>query len=587
MSTSDAPWTQQLVALPTSIEALRERLPSETLLETISLLLDSIQDAVVLVGVDGRVIYQNANAEKLLGSGPYITSPEHWPELFGIYHLDGRTLYKPEEIPLNKAIHGIETPGFEMLIRPRTGAASRLIRGMAKPLSSGTGEPIGAMCSFHDATEHDRLRRQIRYRELHDGTSGVQNGMGIRQTIDAMLRDLRDGDVDGFGLLLVNLDRFGLVNHVIGRDAADVVLRRIGRMLQNRDRVIAVGRLCADEFVVVVATGNLSETQQQANEIIFALRTMDLTPSRYNTTITASVGTTWIGTDLEFSTEDILALLTTAVEDAKSDGRNRSIPVELEELTQPSSEHCRVGDVISIINEDRLCLFAEPIVQADRNLLGVEVLTRVCSESKPPTLPKQFLPTAERFGLIGQLDVLNLIKLVTWMGRQQSESALLGRVHINLSGYTLANESCFGDWMTVMLANIAHAPKITVEVTETFAMKKPVEASAALQQIRQLGCKIALDDFGAGYSSFSRLKQLPLDYLKIDGSLVRNFLEDKQDRAILKAIVQLGDALELPLIAEHAHNQELVQAMFSLGIDYVQGYGIGRGRPLTRCRVKN
>ncbi len=116
-----------------------------------------------------------------------------------------------------------------------------------------------------------------------------------------------------------------------------------------------------------------------------------------------------------------------------------------------------------------------------------------------------------------------------------------------------------------------------MEVTETFAMRNPAESAMLLQQIRELGCRVALDDFGAGYSSLAQLKVLPLDYLKIDGSLVRNLLDDPQDRAILETVIQLGKALNLPLIAEHAATQAHVDALFAMGVEYVQGYGADRG----------
>ena len=571
------------VAMPTTMQALRETMSRDMLLETVSLLLDNINDGVVLINPTGHVIYQNANAEKLLGHGPVITSPDHWAEIFGVYHLDGRTLYQPDEFPLAKALKGIETPAYEMLIRPDSGQPGRLIRGRAKPLTEANGQLVGAMACFHDATEHDELLRRVRYRSEHDRITGVQNGVSIRGTIDAMSLEVHETGTGGFGVLLVNLDRFGIVNNVVGRDAADGVLRRIGRLLQHREHVLATGRLCADEFVLVLAAENLDATQREADSIVQTLRRLDLTAARFTTHLTASVGATWVGPGVMHSTEEVLAALTTAVEDAKRGGRNRSVPATLPHAPQSPDETCRISDVLGILNEDRLCLFAEPILQPSGEYLGYEVLTRVCNGDEKPRLPRQFLPTAERFGLIGQLDVRNLARLMQWMGTQRLDGLDMKRMHINLSGYTLANEACLQDWLAVLLTNLDDARYITVEITETFAMKNPVEASAALHQIRQLGCQVALDDFGSGYCSFSRLKQLPLDYLKVDGSLVRNFLEDNQDRAILQSIIQLGRALKLPLIAEHAHNKILVKALFDLGIDYVQGHGVSQGQLLTAC----
>ena len=134
--------------------------------------------------------------------------------------------------------------------------------------------------------------------------------------------------------------------------------------------------------------------------------------------------------------------------------------------------------------------------------------------------------------------------------------------------------------MSLLIEHVRLAQQITVEVTETFAMRNPAESAMLLQQIRELGCRVALDDFGAGYSSLSQLKLLPLDYLKIDGSLVRNVLDDPQDRAILDTVIRLGKALDLPLIAEHAATAAHVDALFAMGVDFVQGYGADRGAPL-------
>ena len=180
------------VAMPTTMQALRETMSRDMLLETVSLLLDNINDGVVLINPTGHVIYQNANAEKLLGHGPVITSPDHWAEIFGVYHLDGRTLYQPDEFPLAKALKGIETPAYEMLIRPDSGHPGRLIRGRAKPLTEANGQLVGAMACFHDATEHDELLRRVRYRSEHDRITGVQNGVSIRGTIDAMSLEVHE-----------------------------------------------------------------------------------------------------------------------------------------------------------------------------------------------------------------------------------------------------------------------------------------------------------------------------------------------------------------------------------------------------------
>lgn len=566
-----------VVALPTTVEALRDNMTPERLRQAVNLALDNIRDGVVMVDTTGKVLLWNTVAEQLLGRGPIITSPDHWAELYGVYHLDGVTLYAPEDLPLARAMAGEEVVNYELLLRPDNGADSRLLRGRATPLYDEAQQQIGAMTSFHDATEYDELLRRVRYRSLHDHKTGAQNGASICETIDAMLAELDDKHPGGFGVLLLNLDRFGLINSVMGRSGADGVLRRVARLLMQRDHSIAVGRLCADEFLLVTAAADLAQVQREANQIIFALRSLELTPAHVGYQLTASVGASWLGAGAVNNADELLAHLTHAVEDAKADGRNRSVPIDLADSCPAHLHGGRVSDILRALDQDRICLFAEPIVRPDGEIAALEILTRLRDEHGQLSLPRHFMQTAERFGLIAQIDIRNLSSLLRWMRQRVDGGQPLPRMHINLSSQTLIAPEHFRDWMTLLIEHVRLAQQITVEVTETFAMRNPAESAMLLQQIRELGCRVALDDFGAGYSSLAQLKVLPLDYLKIDGSLVRNLLDDPQDRAILETVIQLGKALNLPLIAEHAATQAHVDALFAMGVEYVQGYGADRG----------
>ena len=579
MRTPDSAQPPGIVALPTTVEALRDNMPPERLRQAVNLALDNIRDGVVMVDTSGKVLLWNTVAERLLGRGPVITSPEHWAELYGVYHLDGVTLYAPDELPLARAMAGEEVVNYELLLRPGNGSESRLLRGRATPLYDGE-QQVGAITAFHDATEYDELLRRVRYRSLHDHKTGAQNGASICETIDAMLGELEGQDGSGFGVLLLNLDRFGLTNSIMGRAGADGVLRRVARLLMQRDQTIAVGRLCADEFVLITAAADLGQVQREANQIIFALRSLDLTPAHVGYQLTASVGASWLGAGAVSSADELLAHLTHAVEDAKADGRNRSVPIELGAASPPHLHGGRVNDIIRALDEDRICLFAEPIVREGGGIAALEILTRLRDDQGDLSLPRHFLQTAERFGLIAQIDIRNLSSLLRWMRQRVDNRQTLPRMHINLSSQTLIASEHFRDWMSLLIEHVRLAQQITVEVTETFAMRNPAESAMLLQQIRELGCRVALDDFGAGYSSLSQLKLLPLDYLKIDGSLVRNVLDDPQDRAILDTVIRLGKALDLPLIAEHAATAAHVDALFAMGVDFVQGYGADRGAPL-------
>lgn len=568
------------VALPTTVEALRDSIPPDSLRKVINLALDNIRDGVVMVDPSGKVLLWNTVAEQLLGRGPAITSPEHWADLYGFYHLDGTTLYAPDELPLAKAMAGEKIDAYEIFLRPEHGSETKLLRGQATPLYDADGHQIGAMTSFHDATEYDELRRRVRYRSVHDDKTGARNGISICETIDAMIGELLDGGQDSFGVLLINLDRFGLINSVMGRPGADGILRRVARLVMQRDNSIAVGRLCADEFLLITAAAGIAQVQQEANQILFALRALEITPAHVGLRLTASIGTTWLTAGTVSSADELLSHLGVAVEDAKSEGRNRSMPVDLGELSSPHLPSSRVNDIVQALDQDRVRLFAEPIVRSDGSVAALEILTRIRDDRGQLSLPRQFIQTAERFGLIAQLDIRNLSTLLRWMRERGDAGQSVPRMHVNLSAQTLITGEHFRDWLSLLIANVNQAPQITVEVTETFAMQNPSESAMLLQQIRELGCRIALDDFGAGYSSLSKLKLLPLDYLKLDGSLVRNLLDDPQDEAILKTVIQLGKALNLPLIAEHASTKAHVDALFSLGVDLVQGYGADRGAPL-------
>jgi diguanylate cyclase (GGDEF)-like protein len=376
----------------------------------------------------------------------------------------------------------------------------------------------------------------------------------------------------------LSLDRFKLINDLYGHRVGDVMLQqtalRLMQAVRGRDHVARI----ADSFVVIFldcpdfATIGLSERLREAvSEAPFELEGKRLD-------MTASVGV--VGFDPKMDLVDTLAAAGRACAEAKSRGRN--CVVQLDDNDSRLRTHLEelkvVADLKRKIHTDRYFLDFQPIValQAPHSSLNYEVLLRMRDENGGVIQPGRFIGAAERNGLMSEIDRWVLRSTLEWLDQHAAHRDRLSFATINISGASL-NDARFVDDAFAMIADHPMAmPKLCFEITESVALNDINSTRRFIDRVKQYGSKLALDDFGAGYTSFNYLKEIPADFIKIDGSFVRDINLNPANYSITRTIVDLTHELGMRSIAEWAETPDTVATLVELGVDYGQGYGLAR-----------
>ena len=436
--------------------------------------------------------------------------------------------------------------------------------------------------------QRNRLETVLAWQASHDDLTGIVN----RRAFELRLREavkLRSGKPpNACALMFVDLDQFKLINDTCGHTAGDAMLRKIGPAVQKllgADGLIA--RLGGDEFGLLVQGLDAAVSLVLAEAVRQAIEQIDLIWDDRRFVISASIGFVHDATGL-VTPEEMMSRADIACLLAKEKGRNR-IQVHRED---DQEMHGRLRDMNWVqriqraFDEDRFRLHAQEIVALDASApsgLHIEVLLRLEDQNGLLVPPSSFLPAAERFGLMKQVDrwvVRATFRTLAERGRAGSVMPI-SCCGINLSGATIGDGD-FLDFLKGAFAEFAVDPRtICFEITETVAIVDLGTARAFIDDLKDLGCTFALDDFGSGMSSFSYLKELPVDVLKIDGAFVRNLLTERPDRAMVEMISHVGHIMGKRIVAEFVETIETAEALREIGIDFVQGFGIAVPRPFT------
>jgi diguanylate cyclase (GGDEF)-like protein len=425
---------------------------------------------------------------------------------------------------------------------------------------------------------HRRAQETIQHLAFHDVLTGLANRHEFETRLKHAVESVRHGG--RHALLYLDLDQFKIINDTCGHTAGDELLRQLAMLLKQpiRDND-TLARLGGDEFGVLLARCSLDHAQSVAERMLQLIRDFRFTWLERTFNIGASIGLVMIG-DATHTLTDLLRAADMACYAAKDKGRNRVHvyhPGDAE-LARRHGEMEWVGRLNEALAQDRFELHYQRIIAlspAQAAVTHQELLLRLRDADQGLILPGAFIPAAERYNLMPQLDRWVVRRALDCLAAQRARAgSQTGMCFINLSGATVSDDEFFRDVSALLRAHDVPPHMICFEITETAAIANLASAIDFIEQAKALGCRIALDDFGAGLSSFSYLKTIPADFLKIDGSFVADMLRDPMDNAIVEAIHRIARVAGLQTIAEFVESGAIRQRLVEIGVDYAQGYGI-------------
>lgn len=436
-----------------------------------------------------------------------------------------------------------------------------------------------------DITEARQLSEELSYQASHDVLTRLVNRREFEHRLMRTLQSARKGK-NKHALCYLDLDQFKVINDTCGHVAGDELLRQLGEVLRGKVRQRdTLARLGGDEFGVLMEHCSLTQASRVANALQKAIQEFRFVWKDKRFSIGVSIGLVPIDEASE-DVESVLRMADEACYAAKDAGRNRTHIYHKADtdLARRRGEMQWVSRINRALDEDRFHLVFQPIapiVTADDDGDHYELLLRMEGDEGRLVPPGAFLPAAERYNLSTKVDSWVVAKALEWLTSNPKHLASLAMCSINLSGHSL-REDTFLEFVVRQFNKTKIPPeKICFEVTETAAIANLSSATRFIKALKELGCLFALDDFGSGLSSFAYLKNLPVTFLKIDGSFVKNIVEDPIDFVIVNSINEIGRVMGKKTIAEFVENESILQMLREIGIDYAQGYYIGRPRLLT------
>lgn len=552
--------------------------------ESAQITLQSIGDGVATTDAEGRVEYLNPVAEELTGWRVQDAVGRPLEEIFRGFHEE---TCEPLENPLAMAMErnrSIKSVRPTLLIR-RDGN-ELYVESTASPIRNDKGDVSGGALVFHDVSESRELNRRLSYHASHDILTGLVNRREFENRVDRALKSARARE-SSYALLYLDLDRFKIINDTCGHQAGDALLGQLGALLKSRIRWRdCLSRLGGDEFGVLLESCSLDEAMRSAESLVMAIDEFKFSWEDRTFKLSVSIGVVPITSENE-DVATILNAADAACQAAKEAGRNRIHSFEANdiELMRRRREIQWAARINNALEENRFELFRQTILPLQETEQGehYELLLRMRDESGSLVAPDLFISAAERYGIMPNVDRWVVENALRWLVSEADERERLAMCSINLSGQSLADDKFLPFVIEQFHRSGLNASQICFEITETSAIASYAQASRFINALKELGCMFALDDFGTGLSSFGYLKHFPVDYLKIDGSFVKEILHDPIDREMVRSINEIGHLTNKKTIAEFAENNEIITMLKGMGVDYAQGYGVSEPQRLQRA----
>ena len=572
----------EIVAHEGTITDITERKRAETRIfeekERAQVTLQSIGDGVITTDRDGKVDYINPVAQDLTGWDMRSARGVAVTDIMMIVNDHTRATVENPVIRCLKEGRVVTLAENSSLITKNGDEVP--IQDSAAPIRDRIGNIIGSVMVFHDVGKESRLFRQLSYQASHDTLTGLINRPEFENCLISALETTRNNAEETHALLYVDLDQFKVVNDTFGHTAGDALLQQLSEQIQANIRSTdMLARLGGDEFGILLERCSEERAVEVAEDIRGAIEGYRFEWQESFTSLRCSIGIVMINSE-NADVAGVMSSADVACYSAKDKGRNQ---VHLYKDSDASLRHAEmkwVSRITSAVEEDRFELFFQPIIAIGKknNSTGghYELLLRMRDEEGELVGPDQFIPAAERYNLMSTLDRWVIHEALSELADRNESGVARYTLAINLSGTSLSEDRFLDFVISELEKQNLPDGAICFEITETAAISNLSRVVHFMQALKKLGCKFSLDDFGSGLSSFTYLKNLPVDYLKIDGQFIRNVAEDAVDESMVKAISQVGHAMGIETIAERVETKQVLDKLGDLGIEFAQGYYIAR-----------
>jgi len=547
--------------------------------------LDAMGESVITVDAEGRIDYINHSAETLLGQAFDLVVGKSFADVASLVDEgDRRSLGDPVRKALTTG--GRVTMGRRAVLVPANGATERSVEISVTPLRFEGKDILGLVLVLHDTSELRGLTRQMTYQASHDALTGLVNRREFERRLQEAMESAQAGDV-AHALCYLDLDRFKVVNDTCGHTAGDNMLREVASLIKDAVRDSdTVGRIGGDEFALLLVGCPLEKARQIADDVVRSVGDYRFVWKDKIFSIGVSIGLVEIGRG-GGAIEDIMNSADSACYVAKSQGgvHVHVYSAREEANARHSGEIHWLQKLQGALRDNKFELYYQPIVHAQAGGVrgpALEVYVRLEGENgQPAAPPAEFIRAAERYRLMPHVDRWVVQAVLSALGRGGMKLPAGRSVAINIAGQTLGDAE-FLEFVVDCFDHTGASPgDICFEVTESSVVANMDHARRFIAVLHGMGCEFALDNFGSGLSSFSTLRTLPMDYLKIDGSFIRNLAADSVNQAMVAAMIELSRSLHFRIVAEQVEDQLSLDTVTGMGIDFVQGFIIGRPQPLS------
>ena len=550
--------------------ATRKALEKEHELATVTL--RSIGDAVITTDINGKIESLNPVAESLTG---WTNEEAKGKPSNTVFNIISEITRESSVDPVLRSLQEniiIELGNHTILIA-RDGT-EYVIEDSVAPIKNNDNEVFGAVLVFHDVTSSRLAHRQLEYLAQHDTLTGLHNRHYFEHELTEIVEQAKRGKLS-YAMLYIDLDQFKAVNDTAGHSVGDNLLTEVSYLFSSRlRRGDTLARLGGDEFGVLILNVNKKQVQEVANSYLQAISDFRFKWKDKEFDINSSIGITIINKDTNTAAEafrqaDVACYI------AKQSGRNRlhTYTKNDDKQVQQLGEVSLISKINNALIDNNFSLHLQPIVDKNEKELNYyEVLIRLKDEDNTIT-PNIFIPVAERYAIMPKIDKWVIEHVIKFLEQDKYANH---KFSINLSGASFEDKNLIEFLSKKFKNNRKLAESIIFEVTETSAVTHIESAGDFMRILLEYGVRFALDDFGTGFSSFAYLKHFPVDLIKIDGVFVKDIVNDPADQAMVRSINHIAHSLNKKTIAEYVENEDIMKILKEIGVDYFQGYYIGK-----------